>query len=482
MKATCMQGVKQLETVRRTPPQHITRTAWLVLICAFTLFCAMIATSGYLVWHYRQVVLMERPGTTLIARAPLEWITWKRRERAFFESPPEEQVLSEGDRVRINRSAGYGQAATIRIFDQSTLDMWAGADLLLHELRVSQWNTRTQVVRLEQLAGYVRYDLRDDQAYAQVTYQVQAGATTIELAPGGSYSIELIDSERVFFTATTEPVPTFAVDVAVRSGRATVQGIGRTVVLEAGERVEVDPSGVPSIAVPARWELIRDGNFTHFTEVEYNNTTIADQPTLPRADTWEVYSVRAEPGATPNGFFQLLRSCPPPYATNTCNLQDWRHVARFVRTGNESRSFITGIRQPLGHDRRGIDVSEYRSLVFSAWVRILQQSVPLAGQRGTECPIMLRFMAKRTTPNDPETERVLCVYAQDDPARQAEYAPGIIYQAVAPTEWYPLRIELRDRLWLPDFRYIRSVSIYANGHDYDVLLTDVSLIGAHDVP
>ncbi len=477
-----MQGVKQLDTVRRTHPQYMTRMAWLVLISAFALFCTIIVTSGYLVWHYRQIALVERAGTTLIARAPLEWITWKRRGRAFFESPPEEQVLSEGDRVRINRSAGYGQTATIRIFDQSTLDLWAGADLLLHQLRVSQWNTRTQVVQLEQLAGYVRYDLRDDQVYAQVTYRVQAGATTISLAPGGSYSIEVIESGRVFVTANTEPVPTVTVDVAVRSGQATVQGIGRTVVLEAGERVEVDPSGVPSIAVPARWELIRDGAFSYFTETEYNNTTVADQPTLPRADSWEVYSVRAEPGATPNGFFQVLRSCPPPYPTNTCNLQDWRHVARFVRMGNESRSFITGIRQPLGRDRRGIDVSEYRSLVFSVWVRILRQTVPLAGERGTECPIMIRFMAKRETPNDPETERVLCMYTQDDPAHQVEYAPGIMYQAVAPTEWYPLRIELRDPAWLPDFRYIRSVSIYANGHDYDVLFTDVSLIGAHTIP
>ncbi len=477
-----MQGVKQLDTVRRTHPQYMTRMAWLVLISAFALFCTIIVTSGYLVWHYRQIALVERAGTTLIARAPLEWITWKRRGRAFFESPPEEQVLSEGDRVRINRSAGYGQTATIRIFDQSTLDLWAGADLLLHQLRVSQWNTRTQVVQLEQRAGYVRYDLRDDQAYAQVTYRVQAGATTINLAPGGSYSIEVIESGRVFVTANTEPVPTVTVDVAVRSGQATVQGIGRTVVLEAGERVEVDPSGVPSIAVPARWELIRDGAFSYFTETEYNNTTVADQPTLPRADSWEVYSVRAEPGATPNGFFQVIRSCPPPYPTNTCNLQDWRHVARFVRMGNESRSFITGIRQPLGRDRRGIDVSEYRSLVFSVWVRILRQTVPLAGERGTECPIMIRFMAKRETPNDPETERVLCMYTQDDPAHQVEYAPGIMYQAVAPTEWYPLRIELRDPAWLPDFRYIRSVSIYANGHDYDVLFTDVSLIGAHTIP
>lgn len=476
-----MQGAKQVRTFRRSTPRTIVRSAWLILLIAFALFCSLITSSGYMFWRYRTYALAEQGGM-LIARAPMDSITWKRRERTTFERPADtETPISEGTQVRINQLAGYGQAATIRLFDLSTLDMWAGSDLLLQTLQTSHWSNHEQIVVLQQTGGYVRYDLRDDQSYRHVSFRVIIGEASVDFAPGGSYSIVMGPPERqVLLPDGSAPFP--VADVAVRTGRAVVLGAAdHRVTLTAGQRVQVDPVGIPSLPVPARWELIRDGNFNRYSQEEYNNTTEPheDQPALRRADTWHVFGERTDPRANSSGFFQLSRGCPPPNPTNDCDPREWRNAAWFIRTGNEPRSFSTGVEQVLGSNQRGIDISEYRSLVLSAWVRVLHQSVPLAGEQGTECPVMLRLWARRNSPSDPDEQRMLCVYSSTDPVAEPVRDPGLVYHRVEPYKWDHVQIELRDGEWLPDFKYLWKIRLYANGHDYDSRVTEVSLIGSH---
>jgi hypothetical protein len=481
-----MQGVEHLQTVRRTDPRQIVRLAWLVVLVAFGLFCSAMTTSGYLFWSYRTNATVEQNATLIVREpTPLEWANWKRKDRTAFEQPLARDItVSEGDRVRINSQAGYGQAASMRLFDQSRLDLWAGADLVLEELQTSQWNDQVQRVVLRQKGGYVRYDLRGDQPYRQVFYQVRVGETLVDLAPGGSYSIEVLpqEPERRILVATGEALALLRADIAVRSGRAEVQGSVHTVILTAGQRVEVDPVGTPSLPVPARWELIRDGNFNRYTEEEYNNTTASDTSNLLRASTWEVSGQRVDPRATPNGFFQLAKSCPPPDPTLDCDPREWRNVANFIRAGGETKPFITSVSQTLGVNRQGVDISEYRSLVFSAWVRVLHQSVPLTGERGSECPVMLRFTGKKNNPADPRQQSVLCIYSSSDPTLEPVESPEITYQRVEPYTWYHVELQLRDENWLPDFKYLESIQIDANGHDYNSHVTGISLIGSHFAP
>jgi hypothetical protein len=145
--------------------------------------------------------------------------------------------------------------------------------------------------------------------------------------------------------------------------------------------------------------------------------------------------------------------------------------------GGQTNGFVTSIRQALGVQGTGIDVSEFRSLIFSLWARVDYQSLPAAGDRGTECPIMIRIIARRSSPSDPDEERVVCIYtaASDDALRVR--ADGVFYQRVEPSTWSRFQVDLRGENWLPDYRYLRSVEIYANGHDYDSRVAEVSLIG-----
>lgn len=473
----------QSQPLRRSSPTTTVRIAWLVLLLALAVFSSLVALAGYTAWQYR-VNAMLAHESVLIVRGRGEWITWRPQDRSVFQRVADaEQVLHAGDEVRIADSAGYGQVATIRLFDQSTLDLWAGAEVSIDEARTSRWNDRTMQVVLRQKSGYVRYDLRADQLYQQVRYQVIAGGVTIDLQPGGSYSVEMLPPERQVLRigAEEEQAPPHEVDIAVRAGRAEVAGVGHGVTLTAGLRVQVDSAGMLSLPIPARWELIQDGDFDRYSEEAYNNTTFAGPPTIERADTWQVYSIGSE-GAAANGFFKVARVCRPPQTGVNCDLRDHRHAAWFIRSGGQTKSFVTGIRQLFGPDERGADISEYRSLVLTAWVRVLNQSVALTGEQGTECPVMIRLLGKQNSPVDPERERVICIYSSPVPADQAEQFPGVHYYWTPQYEWFPLRIELRDPDWLPDYRYLRGIEIYANGHDYDARVTGVSLIGSQSAP
>jgi hypothetical protein len=273
-------------------------------------------------------------------------------------------------------------------------------------------------------------------------------------------------------------VPARIVDVAVRSGAAVVVGAnGDRVELGERQRVEVDPAGIPGLNVPARWELIRDGGFSLYSELEYNNTTLDDaNPTRPVSRYWKV---EATPTLPPEqrGFFRLSQICRPP-AISRCGPNERRTAAWFYRAGEQTNGFAVFITQRLGPAGAGIDISEYRSLTFSLWARVLEQSIRDAGDRGSECPLMVRIVGRREGPSDPDQQRVICLYVDDGDDRLRAADDEITYRAVPLAAWQALTIDLRAAEWLPDFRYLSMIQIYANGHDYDTRVAEVSLIGA----
>ncbi len=450
------------------------RLAWLTLIVFFGLFLALVTGVALTVrqWYLSST---DSQKATLIVRSVDESIVWQPAGRTIFQGARDQQELGEGDVVRALPNAGYGQVASLRLFEGSQLDLWAGAELRLSELRATRWYSGALQITLEQTGGYVRYDLRDDQPFDSVRFTVLVGDARVELMPGGSYSIGLYPPERR--VTRIDGRPALIADIAARSGSAIVTGVaGQPARLVAGQRIEVDPAGLPGLSVPARWELIRDGGFSLFSEAEYNNTTRADDPTLPRATTWQVSGTPSLP-LPERGFFRLALICRPTNTMLTCPPEDWRTAAWFYRTGGQVNGFVTSIRQSLGAQGAGVDVSEFRSLIFSLWVRVDYQSLLAAGDRGTECPVMIRIVARRSSPVDPDEERVVCIYtaASDNDLRVR--ADGIFYLRIEPATWTQFRVDLRDERWLPDYRYIRSVEIYANGHDYDAKVAEVSLIG-----
>lgn len=450
------------------------RLAWLTLLGFFLLFVALVAGAGLAVYDVYQTATTGK-GATLFVRGPDEAITWRPANRTIYQGAGDRETipLAEGDAVRVASSAGYGQVASIRLFEDSQLDLWAAAEVALDTLRTSRWHSGTLEVALRQTGGYVRYDIKPNLPYEDRSYTLRVGDATVALEPGGSYSVEMRPQRAV---ERPDGGNLLAVDVAVRSGSARVYGAGGSVVfLRERERVMVDAAGNPGLAVPARWELVRDGGFSQFTELEYNNTTSAD-PTLPQSDSWRVFGTPPLP-PDQQGYFRLSEICKPPAANNYCAAADRRTAAWLYRAGDQVTGFTTGAEQELGADRQGVDISEYRTLRLNLWARVLYQSLNDAGDRGSECPVMLRLVVKRTSPADPEEERVICVYHDADGVPPTVTEPGVKYVAVNLAEWAQLSFDLRAAEWLPDYRYLRSIQIFANGHDYDSRIADVSIVG-----
>lgn len=464
------------ETAPATPtitPRHTLRLAWLTLLGFFIVFLALIAWAGVTVRDVFQSATVGQ-GATLFVRGPAEAISWRPADRTIYQGARDQQPLAEGDSVRVAAAAGYGQVASLRLFEESQLDLWASAEVTLAHMRTSRWHSDTLDVAVRQHAGYVRYDIKPNLPYQRQSYQVQIGDAMVALTPGGSYSIEMRPDRLV---QRPDGGNAQVADVAVRSGYATVYGAdGSAMAVRAGERVAIDPAGSPGLAVPARWELVRDGGFSRFSEKEYNNTTSAD-PTAPRSDSWQVFGTPELPPEN-RGFFRLSPICRPPHVGDSyCSPEDRRTAAWFYRANQQVSGFTTGIQQDLGPGGAGVDISEYRSLKLALWARVLHQALADVGDRGSECPVMIRLLAKRDGPASPEEERVICVYHDADGIPPGITEPGVKYIPVNLAEWTPLSFELRDPEWLPDYRYLRSIQIYANGHDYDSRVAEVSIVG-----
>ena len=126
----------------------------------------------------------------------------------------------------------------------------------------------------------------------------------------------------------------------------------------------------------AAWELVPDGDFSHFTTEQYN--------TFGKTSTWNVRSWSSEPDSLVPGVFSIVYTCPPETPFN-CN-NDKIHYGQFLRTADDQKPFYTGIDNPVD-----VDISEYTaSLKLHAETSIIANpSVDGTGERGTECPIFI---------------------------------------------------------------------------------------------
>jgi hypothetical protein len=85
---------------------------------------------------------------------------------------------------------------------------------------------------------------------------------------------------------------------------------------------------------------------------------------------------------------------------------------------------------------------------------------------------------KHKSPSDNEQNRYFCIYVDETAADLPKDQKGseFIYTPIHQNQWYPLKYELRNYDSLKDSYYLKSITIYANGHDYISEIADISLI------
>jgi hypothetical protein len=460
-----------------------------MLLGFFTLFCLLVAAAGYTGWRYyslatlsiddlqaqHQVRVHAKAGVLYQVKGSSELIT-PQKPCADTTSNAQDMCfdLNEGYRIKTVPEAGYGPVASLVLPDETHVDLWAhpiGADVLLERYQVTRWNSQRQEVLFRQEAGYARYDLKGDQPYSQVSYSVQiTNGLRISLIPGGSYSINVPRSSPGKLATLTDSSAPMLVEVAARSGRAIVESGRQRVAITAGKKAQIDIAKAVGKPTAAAWELIDDGSFARYPREKYDESS----------DAWVIVSSPlVQPMDEPPGVFTAIQECPPlkvdncsPKSQPHAEAADQIYVAQFRRGEGLSKPYMTGISQTLD-----VDVSEFtRSLHFSAWTRVLTQTIESAGIDGTECPIMITLKYKMTSPTDTEDSYTTCVYT----GPQTKFQGSGIHQyiRVKQFDWQRIDIEFRDnRSPLKRARYLQQIMIEARGHDYLSEITAVSLMG-----
>lgn len=470
----------QSQPVRPTYRMRPQVSAWLTLLTFFFLFCMLVAGAGATGWFYYRNATQPLPPALVSVSAP-SGVSIQQSDTSPLTIPqtvcPDSRKvcarLSEGMRVVANPEAGYGPVASLVLPDQSQIDLWAhptGADLKLEQYHASRWTNSSQEIQLHQATGYARYDIRNGQRYANVHYTVTiTNNVSVELAVPGSYSINVPnmadEATDVVTTTGTYIGPPPLVEVAVRSGSATIHSGMQQRTVEQNTKRQVTTAGVITEQMPPTWKLIADGQFEQYAEQHFYAPG--------QSKTWERFWSLGAPDLTiaeRNGVFNVVQSCSPETPVLCENSQV--NIGQFRRDGGQTRPFFVGIFQPLD-----VDVSEYKSLQLSAWVRVVYQSLPSVGD-GTECPLLIHLEYKKTSPSDFAVQYI-CIYSSKDGniVSQPEKHGDIYYKPVPFFEWYHLNVELRDIPALRDIRYLQTIRIEARGHDYVSEITDVGLVG-----
>lgn len=201
-------------------------------------------------------------------------------------------------------------------------------------------------------------------------------------------------------------------------------------------------------------DIVPDGGFDVVNPVN---------PSLPSG--WGCYIVRDDLSA-PRG----------SWAREVVRGRSALHITRLEGVRNHAE---TGCIQNIGQPGEGLPVTQYDYLELRATMLIRYHSLSACGWRGSECPVML--VINYLDPYDVQRRWIHGFYARYD---QAAGYPlrcdtcSLDHEKLNPDTWYTYTSGNLLQI-LPEEQRpaaILSVHFYASGHEYEVMLGEVSLL------
>lgn len=400
--------------------QNPARVGWLVLLLSFTA-CVFLAVA---------VPVTARATLLHSTRAKYAFVESLRgtaqlwtRSGADAVAVTERRPVSEGSRI-VTDDASKG-VLTLAVDEAgqlplATVQLSPSTTITLQEARSPRFNVSRDPHRavLDLTAGRLFVTIQQaDERDAQMRITTPNG--DVELGTG-IYDI----------TANAQETR-----VRVRDGVATAHGAGRTVEVNPGERANIQTGRPPEIPVSDTVNLIVNGSF--------------EQQLAP---LWQE-NAEVKPGYTPGGV-EIVQD-------------DRRNALRFVRRTEEQVPNRVWVSQTVDRDVEGYD-----NLTLRLDVKVLYQSVPGGGEQDSEYPLMVDLAY--TDIYGKELHHYVGFYAYDLP-------PGSPYprpsgERVPLGVWYTYESpNLFELLQETRPARINTVTIYANGHDYESLVSDVAL-------
>ncbi|MCL5257318.1 MAG: hypothetical protein M1319_05925 [Chloroflexi bacterium] len=402
---------------RRRRPE---RVAWFVLALSFLLFLSLCGATGAAAYFYRSTATETRNAKLELIDGDSVFV----RERGYsdWRQATNGMTLSEGDAVR----TGTSSRALVTLFDTSTILLSGDTEIVIVDMKTSRYISRTKQVRYTQTSGRTRVGMAALEDYSRYDFEVTTSQANVLFdVPGGSYLVEVGNTNDVPFTR-----------VEARRGTASVSGAGTTVSVDEEQKTIVNQGGVPSSPNSAQRELLANGDFGK------------------QMEHWSETYDQGGDGGDVFGKVTLTNQAIAGKPTN---------VVEFRRVGGNTDYAETGIHQNLN-----AEVVDFINLRLKLDARIAYQSLSGGGSQSSEYPLMVRIRYLDANGNPAEWYHGF-YYQNDDgnPVRDGE--------KVEEDMWQTLQIDLRDMYPRPVT--IKSLDIFAAGHDYDTLVANISLAG-----
>lgn len=426
------------------------RIAWAVLLIAFGVFCALCVITGVGLNYFIFQSRVPMPTELVVGRGTVGMTgtdlieTVVRTSRELYNSA----IISTDGQSQatlsfLDQQSGRQLVASVTVKKNTLLD--------LETVSRPRFDVSSEPydVLIEDLSGAVDVFIPNDLDRAiRVSIRTPQGAWALMTSPG-FYSIRAGENDLIVnnMTGTALLVSPDQVGSSVPPGERGVF----TYATEA--------SAAGFVSMPAFTDLITNSTFEHTNAAI---TTDADPRELPLS--WGCADQVNEP---PSGYYGITRV-------------DGRVVMHLRRGGGASSHGETFCVQSFGPPGTpGRDVTAYSYLSLRTTFRIQGQSLSTCGIRGSECPLMMQIT-------------YIDIYG-----RQQQWYHGF-YTYLNPNLSYPLSCDscrqehepINANTWytyesdnlyslissLERPQSIQEVRFYASGHEYDVIVSSVSLL------
>jgi hypothetical protein len=387
------------------------RRAWLCLVAAFVIWCVLAGSIGVTGWSYRRNAT-ESPSATLNVE----------RGTVFYGGP------SAADQVRARPGmpadegaiveVGDSSLASLELFDGSTVHLMGNTRMELSLLRVGKFNADHTRLVLGLIDGAARFTIAGKLPY---------GREVVLNTPHGKVSL----SKGEYLVWVQED----GTRISSYTGQAKAGVDDHAVRLRDGQRALLPPDGFPRGPFPIAENLLKNGDFAR----QFQGWTMLD---------------KYEPGRPDVGGTRRL--VEETIAGRRIE------AMQITRDTDKDTHNETGIVQEINRD-----VSAYRNIAVTAWVKVNAASLSGGGYLGSEYPVMFRINYTDERGGRPGwTHGFYFANPENRPTDNGEI--------IAQGQWYPFLGRLTE---LPDRPiFIKSIEILSAGHDFDATIADIRLI------
>lgn len=424
------------------------RLAWTVLITSFIIFC-LLSTGIFAV--IRWFLLDSSIPLTVTLHVARNTVT----VRTMVGDAVEEAERGVRPLPRNVRLATDSASQGYITFTDSYTQVEIASVVLHHDsvltlLEANQprfeFSQNRYVIWIEDIVGEIDIEIAPD-INREILLDVASPLGDMRMSQSGKY---LINSQVDQLSVWNRAGRVIAISQNAEFGRDIPEGQQGHIVASATE-IRIDQTLV---------DILPDSNFDD------------DSGSQELSSEWGCYTEKDDPNS-PDG----------TYAREVLDDTPVMHISRYEMVGQAASNHgEIGCYQWPNTFTDPLPITAYNYLELRASMMILFQSLPMCGERGSECPVMLKINYE--TADGSQHSWIHGFYARFE---QASGYPlrcdscSLEHERLTPNTWYTFSSGNLLQLLPTALRpvAILNVGFYASGHQFEVLLGEVSLLAGN---